>query len=174
MKYSLTQTETLANIPMFQITALRDIPMHGVKKGDIGGVVGSPDILSQSGECWVEEGCALLSGVSVVDDALIKNNSFLMSGFYAGDCVIDGCSFGHGSIQVKGGHHRILYYFYVETPFSFIDNNTLRVGVETFSNQNDVLDYLSGCGLTVAYDFCIDYLFQLWDDIKTDIDPNTQ
>ena len=78
---------------IFQIRALRDIPEHGVKKGDLGGYVEGEHNLSQEGSCWIadkEEVCeqarveedAYVGGQAVVwDDAVIR-----------GQAVVDGHS----------------------------------------------------------------------------------
>ena len=53
------------------IQALRDIPRHGVKKGDYGGVVENEHNLSQEGDCWIIRGTILFNNCYIYDDALI-------------------------------------------------------------------------------------------------------
>ena len=74
-KYTLTnKTIERDGITLHRIRALRDIPMHGVKAGDIGGYVQGYYNLSQRGSCWVsEEG-------KVYDYARVKNNAIVRAG----------------------------------------------------------------------------------------------
>ena len=46
---------------LYQLQALRDIPRHGVKRGDIGGYVSSKTTLSQEGDCWISSKAIVLS-----------------------------------------------------------------------------------------------------------------
>lgn len=64
----------------FRIKALRDIPEHDVRKGDLGGYVTSADNLSQDGNCWIEPGAKVLGNVFVVDNATVGQNAVVVSG----------------------------------------------------------------------------------------------
>lgn len=67
-KYELT-SETRNGL--FRIRALRDIPKHGIKKGDLGGWVASEKNLSQEGECWVGNNTSVRGNARVFQDALV-------------------------------------------------------------------------------------------------------
>ena len=67
MKYELTNNIRFvpgfyAMVRVYQIIALRDIPMHGVSAGDLGGWVESEDNLSQEDDSWIGEYATFLGG----------------------------------------------------------------------------------------------------------------
>lgn len=101
---------------LYQIQALRDIPMYGIKAGDIGGFVEHESNLSQEGNSWIThqakvygnsyvEGNAYIAGFSK-----IKNNSYISgetkvlqyalidNSVVKGSCCIKGKSFIKNSI----------------------------------------------------------------------------
>lgn len=61
----------------YQIRALRNIPRHGIKRGDYGGYIESERNLSQDGDCWVDERAI------VMDKAYVSGNALLY-----GDCIV--------------------------------------------------------------------------------------
>ena len=62
---------------VYRIKALRDIPLYGVKKGDLGGEVTSISTLSQEGECWIGAQAQVFGTVFVTDDAYIGEKAFV-------------------------------------------------------------------------------------------------
>lgn len=84
-KYKLLPKERIdfpwdnwTNQKMYRIQALRDIPKHGVKAGDLGGYVQDRGILSQAGDCWIG-GDAMVHGyVQVLDDAYIGDKAVVL------------------------------------------------------------------------------------------------
>jgi carbonic anhydrase/acetyltransferase-like protein (isoleucine patch superfamily) len=75
---------------LYRIQALRDIPEHGVKKGDIGGYVSSKYTLSQEGSCWIAFGAKAIGAVFISEDA------------YLGDSSVALCDFSKSSLNIKG------------------------------------------------------------------------
>jgi hypothetical protein len=74
-KYELTdESITDRGITFYRVRALRDIPMHGVKKGDLGGFVESEANFSQIGECW------LGGDAKVAGSAIVSGNMFAGGG----------------------------------------------------------------------------------------------
>lgn len=71
------------------IRALVDIPRHGVKAGDIGGIVWSLAALSEDGDCWIERGSLVIDGAKVEGDAIVRGESLLQG------C---GCRVGAGAV----------------------------------------------------------------------------
>ena len=67
MKYELTTTKNEQGL--FQIRALRDIPRHGVKKGDLGGWAASEYNLSQYGDAWVSGNARVFGDARVSDES---------------------------------------------------------------------------------------------------------
>ena len=65
----------------YQLMALRDIPMHNVKAGDMGGYVSSGYILSHDGDCWIGENAQIIDTVTVAGDAYVGGN-VLLSNFF--------------------------------------------------------------------------------------------
>lgn len=56
---------------IYRLKALRDIPLHGVKKGDFGGYVTSPSAVSHDGNCWIGQQAVTYGDVTLKDDAYI-------------------------------------------------------------------------------------------------------
>ena len=76
-KYEFTG-KTLANgcySILKQIRALRDIPRHDVKAGDIGGWIEYSDSLSQEGDAWVSGNACVYQDARVWDNALVSRNA---------------------------------------------------------------------------------------------------
>lgn len=74
-KYEIVRDhyEDEGNARLYRIRALRDIPRHNVKAGDLGGFVERYENLSQTGDAWVADaavvaGCAYVSGDALVCD----------------------------------------------------------------------------------------------------------
>lgn len=59
----------------YQLKALRDIPEHGVKAGDLGGYVTRRKTLSHEGSCWVGGKAQIIGKVSVEGNAYIGDNA---------------------------------------------------------------------------------------------------
>lgn len=60
---------------MYRLRALRDIPEHGVKKGDWGGYVQEAESLSHRGSCWVADQAQVIYNVRITGDALIADHA---------------------------------------------------------------------------------------------------
>lgn len=54
-----------------QIRALKDIPCHNVKVGDLGGYVENETNLSQEGDCWIEDGCVVSGPIKVLESSYV-------------------------------------------------------------------------------------------------------
>lgn len=67
-------------LKFYQLKALRDIPEHGVKAGDLGGFVTSPKTLSPIGSCWIG-GNAMVVGkrIRVQDSTYIGDEAVVMN-----------------------------------------------------------------------------------------------
>lgn len=68
-------------LEVYRIQALRSIPERGIKKGDLGGYVSSPDTLSQDGTCWIGYNASALGKVHVLDDAYIGDRALVLCDF---------------------------------------------------------------------------------------------
>lgn len=82
-KYELTgQTKEIfpKEIILHRIRALRDIPWHGVKTGDLGGWVESEKNLSQEGDCWVGDNARVYGDSLVAGDALVGGDVLVFEG----------------------------------------------------------------------------------------------
>ena len=76
MKYELTNNTRFvpgfyAMVRVYQIRALRYIPMHGVKAGDLGGWVESEDNLSQEDDSWIGEYATFMGNSHPEYDSLV-------------------------------------------------------------------------------------------------------
>jgi hypothetical protein len=69
-KYELVEQESNG---LWRIRALRDIPRHLVRKGDLGGLVSGPNNLSQYGDAWVGRNAQARDNSRVQDNALVTD-----------------------------------------------------------------------------------------------------
>lgn len=86
LKYKLIRAGRVnPNVPddnkrrYFRLQALRDIPEHGVKEGDLGGYVTGKKILSHEGSCWIGGEAQVVGDVFVIDDAYVGGQAFIRS-----------------------------------------------------------------------------------------------
>ena len=79
MKYRLVKGRKLEinGVVCYQIRAMRNIPRHGIKRGDYGGFVQDYRNLSQDDDCWVDERAV------VMDKAYVSGNALVY-----GDCLV--------------------------------------------------------------------------------------
>ena len=62
-------------ITFHRVRALKDF--GDVKKGQLGGLVQTPDNLSQEGDCWIGDNAFVCGSARVVDSALVNGNSLV-------------------------------------------------------------------------------------------------
>jgi NDP-sugar pyrophosphorylase family protein len=73
LKYELTEeTRYYKGQILKRIRALKDIPRHGVKKGDLGGWVFSPYNLSNKGDCWIKDDAKVFARGEIKNHALVS------------------------------------------------------------------------------------------------------
>lgn len=108
----------------YQIKALKDIPVIGVEKGDLGGYVSSEISLSHSGNSWVFEGgyigdSAIIEGDAIVGDgatvtgtAHVKDNAVICRGvavdsnaIVGGDAIVCHGNISKGAVITKQNHY---------------------------------------------------------------------
>lgn len=93
-KYKYTgETRSLSPVSKVnQIQALRDIPRHNVKKGDIGGWIQFERNLSHYGDAWVADNARVVGSLTeVTGDALIADNAFVnIRSKVSGESIVSG------------------------------------------------------------------------------------
>lgn len=77
-------------INVYRVIALIDIPVHGVKAGDIGGYVDHKKVLSQKGDCWIGGNALVLDKSRVIDDAIIKDDAVVSNTTVGGHAAVYG------------------------------------------------------------------------------------
>lgn len=106
-KYELTTgTQTIktdkAEILVYRIKALVDIPGVGVKAGDLGGFILNEDCLSQTGNCWVFSDAVVTHDVFITENALVRGASLLRNGVtLKGECEVIDSHLAH-NIAIEG------------------------------------------------------------------------
>jgi carbonic anhydrase/acetyltransferase-like protein (isoleucine patch superfamily) len=60
---------------LYQIKALRDIPLYSVEEGHLGGYVTDPEALSQEGDCWIGREACVYGNVSISDNAYVGGSA---------------------------------------------------------------------------------------------------
>lgn len=81
-KYELTD---IRNNNLYRIRALRDIPRHNVKIGDLGGWVETEGNLSQCGDCWIGGDAAVAERSMVCVNALVEDDAKIEGNVLVGD-----------------------------------------------------------------------------------------
>lgn len=94
-----------------RIKALKDIPVIGVKKGDLGGCVSNATSLSHSGSSWIFEGGfvvgnAIVEGDAIVGDGALVGDTACISGTAAicKGVVVDSNAQVGGDVVVRHGN----------------------------------------------------------------------
>lgn len=82
-------------VRLHRIQALRDIPRHNVKKGDLGGLVANGFLLSHQHDCWIG-GDAIVCGNN-------RSKSFIYTGFSLKPLIHENAYIG-GSSVVNGAY----------------------------------------------------------------------
>lgn len=93
-----------------RIKAVRDIPRHGVKAGDIGGFVEHEGNLSQRGDCWIADDAEVSGNATVCDNAIVKGASCVGDNAVVCNCarvgdfaIINGDAIIGDNARVKDG-----------------------------------------------------------------------
>lgn len=109
-KYEFTEKVFLmkhygTEIELHQIRALQDIPLHGVKAGDVGGWIQSEENLSQNGSCWIGIDGLVYDEAQVLEDAFVKSGNVYDIAIVKGQSLIDNQSTisGISPCIVEGG-----------------------------------------------------------------------
>ena len=71
MKYEFREKQLINGYNMHRIVAVHDIPMHGVKAGDLGGWIESTGNLSQEGSCWIKDNSMAYQLARISDNAIV-------------------------------------------------------------------------------------------------------
>lgn len=89
--------------PARRIRALRDIPEHGVRAGDLGGLIQSEDNLSQRDASWISCHAAAIGQSRVEGDALARGYATLTDYAVATDrAVLSGYARARGHAMIEG------------------------------------------------------------------------
>ena len=94
-KYALTNE--VIGPRLHRIVALRDIPRHGVKAGDLGGFVESESNLSQKGDAWIAGNACAFADARVSGNACVSGKARI-----SGDARIYGDARVAGEACVSG------------------------------------------------------------------------
>lgn len=81
----------------FRVQALRDIPRHGVRAGDLGGWASSETNLSQRGDAWIADEAMAVQGARIEDDAVMIDCATL-----ADEAILGGSARMEGFARLSG------------------------------------------------------------------------
>lgn len=106
MKYELVHNDTIEIQPLKKVTrirALRDIPLHGVRRGDLGGYIETVNNLAQDGDAWVAGRARVYGDSSVLGDALVSDRAIvLMNACVRGQAKVFGDARVFGNALIFG------------------------------------------------------------------------
>ena len=85
-KYEILKNEAKSGIssPAYRIRALRDIPEHKVRAGDLGGYISSDHNLAHEGGAWVADEAMVIDRARVEGNSLAKDHSSI-----SGNSILD-------------------------------------------------------------------------------------
>lgn len=87
----------------YRIRALVDIPRHGVKAGDIGGLLQDERCLSHEGDCWLGGDAVVNKNVRIRDNALVSEQArLLFMTTVEGDAFVGGRTSSNMSAVIGG------------------------------------------------------------------------
>lgn len=105
-KYELTdETRLFCNVKFYRIRATRDFETLGgmVYRGELGGYVENNSILSQEGNCWVDQHCFINGDLTISGDTYIGDNVHIdATGEISGNTNIRN-SLIMGIVHINGG-----------------------------------------------------------------------
>ena len=103
-KYEFTgKTKSLLGVDVKEIRYVRDISIHGISIGDIGGYLESEDNLSHDGACVVVEEASVMGLAIVKGNAHIKGNAMVSQQAIVGDYArISGYAVIYESARILG------------------------------------------------------------------------
>lgn len=144
-KYKLLPPESMKvgslNIIVRRVQALRDIPLHNVKAGDLGGYIecfqGKKNprrVLSHKGSCWIGGEAVVMGLVRITGNALVTDNvivkaceesiKYLTDELYAHTNFGKRCHILDDAV-IKGNAVVSLVYRYSDNPFTRVSGNTV-------------------------------------------------
>ena len=78
-KYELTdETKVVNGVTLHRIRAVRDIPEHAIKSGDLGGWLETAKNLSHDGAAWVMDSAYVMGKARVADSARVMGKARVM------------------------------------------------------------------------------------------------
>lgn len=137
----------------FQLQALRDIPEHNVKAGDLGGYVTQKNILDHKGSCWIGGEAQVTGYVYVTDNAYLGDNAYVGSNvsfqsisiqenakIYGNATVRNNIRSSYGKAIIKGNvkiHGRASVHGILEIfdNVEIYDNADIKAGVRVLGNS---------------------------------------
>ena len=85
-KYELTgETKVVNGVTLHRIRAVRDIPEHAIKSGDLGGWLETAENLSHDGAAWVMDSAYVMGKARVTGKALVAGLACVMDSAYVMD-----------------------------------------------------------------------------------------
>lgn len=100
-KYRIVEVDEVDGRVLGRIRAMRDIPRHGVRKGDLGGWIETEENLSSYGDAWVGGNAKVYGLASVYDNALVTENAVVRDNASVfGDAVVKGRAIVEESARV--------------------------------------------------------------------------
>ena len=102
LKYELTVDIYAYNPKLIlrRIRALKDLPSHGVKKGDLGGFVEFESNLSHDGDCWISGTAKVYENARVSGNAEVHGDAMVF-----GSALVFGNAEVHGRAKIYGEAH---------------------------------------------------------------------
>ncbi len=119
--------------PVYRIRALRDIPRHHVREGDMGGYVQSAHNLSQEGDAWIADSAKAIKNAVVSGNALARGNAIITDhAVLKGAALADQFAYIHDNATVLEGAR--------VTGTSGIGGSTVIGGTVSVDGSTNIID----------------------------------
>ena len=138
-KYEMTEEFiTYKGRVLTRIRALKDLPKHGVKKGDLGGFIESSWNLTHKGSCWVADNAKVFEKGAVRGDSLVCGNATIRArAIVMGNAVVQDNALITSNANIKNN--------------SIIKDNAMVLGFAQVGGNAIVSDRAKVCADSMVY-----------------------
>lgn len=127
---------------LHRLQALRDIPEHGVKAGDLGGFVTKKVKLSHEGSCWIGDEAQVLGDVTITDNVYIGDKATINGSYTNWNYIYPGNLLISDNVRITGSVLIELFHFSEKIPAQnkAIQGNVVITDSASLLNPSQIKD----------------------------------
>lgn len=129
------------SIKVTRIRALMDLPLHGVKAGDLGGWVSSKNMLSHQGQSWIGKDAVVVGNTFISQNALITDKAIVFAA-HTKEIRINGNVIVRGNAKIS--NENTYPYDAYDTAISanaLIEGNAQIINASTITDNAIISEY---------------------------------